>query len=64
MRNMLRFLIDDDNNKNLLLNFENSCYLYRIFLIVSSYEFTKITYDAFGSFTVILTLFEMSLFNE
>ncbi|CDW73908.1 UNKNOWN [Stylonychia lemnae] len=64
LRNMLRYLIDDDNNKNLLLNFENSCYLYRLFLVVVNNDFSIQQLDAFGSFSVILTLFEMSLFND
>eukprot|EP00347_Sterkiella_histriomuscorum_P021367 403334229 len=64
LRNILRYLIDNPQNSQVFLTFENSSYLYRMFLLSSNNELTNQNLDAIGSFNVILTLFEMSLFNN
>lgn len=47
-----------------MMNFENSCALYRIFLLFIGNDFKKSNLDAVGSINILITVFEMLLFNE
>ena len=61
---MVRYLLDTVDNHKVLLNFINSSYLYRMFLVANHFDLSKQNLDSLGSFNGVLTLFEMSLFNS
>lgn len=61
LRNMLRMLFDSQCIE--LVNQKNSVDIYKMFLLVTEQDFSAKSLAQFYSSNVVLSLFEMALFN-
>lgn len=64
LSNVLKYLLDMNQETSPLVNFMNSTYLYRWFLKLINFNFSKTSLDQLDSINLALTFFEMSLYNQ
>lgn len=66
IKNAIRFVLDNNlySDSINLVNIFNACALYRLFVLLLNNDFQRHSLEQLKSFKLVLTFFEMSLFNK